>query len=537
LLSSHELDALARLETPKTLFDEFASFLNKQNQSLMAITGLPPAFADYQKRLETYKTIERQHRFKNLAYLNSLKCHPHVLYYRNTINACSLKLKDKRLFFDPDTRNSDTYCRLLHDAAETPEQRLRELDFMVEHFICIIPKARVQSPLVLRYNEILPLKAKRAQMESLFMDTIKPKLDIYHRVYAKTQVYFPDKRLLQYDCGKLQALDKLLKELKQQGHRVLIFTQMSSMLNILEAFLSMHNYSYFRLDGATKIEQRQYLMERFNTDPKIFAFILSTRSGGLGVNLTGADTVIFYDSDWNPAMDAQAQDRCHRIGQTREVHIYRLISESTIEERILLKANQKRQMNEMVIHEGGFTPEFLKKLDARDFFDEDIINQIENTSEKKTEQEELTEKDVERALASAEDEADVIAYRNARKEKDEMFKMDFEEEFDQDLEKNLLNIEKYGISYLEMRSKESVEQEIANLEEEHRRNEETWRNNLEEIEEKQMSILNETDYDNMLEAGTPKSESSSASRITTSKSEQTTRRSSRKRKRSYGKSD
>jgi transketolase len=88
-----------------------------------------------------------------------------------------------------------------------------------------------------------------------------------------------------------------------------------------------------------------------------------------------------------------------------------------------------------------------------------------------------------------------------------------------------------------MRSKESVEQEIANLEEEHRRNEETWRNNLEEIEEKQMSILNEADYDNMLEAGTPKSESSSASRITTSKSEQTTRQSSRKRKRSYGKSD
>ncbi|CAN0515400.1 unnamed protein product, partial [Ectocarpus sp. 8 AP-2014] len=84
---------------------------------------------------------------------------------------------------------------------------------------------------------------------------------------------------------------------------------------------------------------------RFNLDPKLFCFILSTRSGGLGINLTGADTVIFYDSDWNPAMDAQAQDRAHRIGQTREVHIYRLVTSSSIEENILKKAQQKRHLD------------------------------------------------------------------------------------------------------------------------------------------------------------------------------------------------
>lgn len=104
---------------------------------------------------------------------------------------------------------------------------------------------------------------------------------------------------------------------------MLIFTQMAKVLDILEAFLNYHGHTYLRLDGATKIDQRQLLMERFNADKKIFCFILSTRSGGIGVNLTGADTVIFYDSDWNPTMDAQAQDRCHRIGQTRDVHIYR----------------------------------------------------------------------------------------------------------------------------------------------------------------------------------------------------------------------
>lgn len=100
---------------------------------------------------------------------------------------------------------------------------------------------------------------------------------------------------------------------------------MTRVLDILEIFLTYHGYKYLRLDGTTGVEQRQILMDRFNRDPRYFVFILSTRSGGVGVNLTGADTVIFYDSDWNPTMDAQAQDRCHRIGQTRDVHIYRYI--------------------------------------------------------------------------------------------------------------------------------------------------------------------------------------------------------------------
>jgi SNF2 family DNA or RNA helicase len=93
---------------------------------------------------------------------------------------------------------------------------------------------------------------------------------------------------------------------------------MSKMLDILENFLNLYNHTYVRLDGSTSVEARQKLMDKFNTDPKLFIFILSTRSGGLGINLTGADTVIFYDSDWNPAMDAQAQDRLEPF----RLHIY-----------------------------------------------------------------------------------------------------------------------------------------------------------------------------------------------------------------------
>ena len=182
---------------------------------------------------------------------------------------------------------------------------------------------------------------------------------------------FPDLRLIQYDCGKLQALEKLLRRIKPGGHRVLIFTQMTKMLDILEQFLTYHAMTYLRLDGSTGVENRQRLMDRFNSDIRIFAFILSTRSGGIGINLTGADTVVFYDSDWNPTMDAQAQDRCHRIGQTRDVHIYRLVSEQTVEENILKKANQKRALGQLAIESGEFTTDFFSGDNLTALFDTD----------------------------------------------------------------------------------------------------------------------------------------------------------------------
>ena len=136
---------------------------------------------------------------------------------------------------------------------------------------------------------------------------------------------------------------------------------MSKMLDILEAAFSLCGFSYVRLDGSTKTEFRQPLVEYFNNNPKLFIFMSSTRSGGIGLNLTSADTVIFYDSDWNPAMDRQAQDRCHRIGQTRDVTIYRLISVFTIEENILLKNMQKTQLDRYVMEKGEFNQETLSR--------------------------------------------------------------------------------------------------------------------------------------------------------------------------------
>jgi helicase SWR1 len=145
---------------------------------------------------------------------------------------------------------------------------------------------------------------------------------------------------------------------------------MTKVLDILEQFLNIHGHRYLRLDGSTKVEQRQILTDRFNTDTSILAFILSSRSGGLGINLTGADTVIFYDLDWNPAMDKQCQDRAHRIGQTRDVHIYKFVSEYTIEANILRKSNQKRLLDDVIIQKGDFTTDTFNKVTWRDALDD-----------------------------------------------------------------------------------------------------------------------------------------------------------------------
>nr|8EU9_Q Chain Q, Chromatin-remodeling ATPase INO80 [Saccharomyces cerevisiae S288C] len=143
------------------------------------------------------------------------------------------------------------------------------------------------------------------------------------------------------ESAKLRKLDELLVKLKSEGHRVLIYFQMTKMMDLMEEYLTYRQYNHIRLDGSSKLEDRRDLVHDWQTNPEIFVFLLSTRAGGLGINLTAADTVIFYDSDWNPTIDSQAMDRAHRLGQTRQVTVYRLLVRGTIEERMRDRAKQK----------------------------------------------------------------------------------------------------------------------------------------------------------------------------------------------------
>ena len=156
--------------------------------------------------------------------------------------------------------------------------------------------------------------------------------------------------------GKLVLLDKLLPKLQVQGHRVLLFSQFTMLLDLLEDYIRLRAYTYERLDGNVRGEQRQQAIDRFCAkDSSTFLFLLGTRAGGVGINLVAADTVIIYDPDWNPQNDVQAQARCHRIGQTKTVSVYRLVTKATYEYGMYEKANQKLGLEQAVIGRTDYT--------------------------------------------------------------------------------------------------------------------------------------------------------------------------------------
>jgi ATP-dependent helicase STH1/SNF2 len=201
-------------------------------------------------------------------------------------------------------------------------------------------------------------------------------------------------------AGKFELLDRILPKFKATGHRVLMFFQMTQIMNIMEDFLRLRGMKYLRLDGSTKSDDRSELLRRFNVaNSDYFCFLLSTRAGGLGLNLQTADTVIIYDSDWNPHQDLQAQDRAHRIGQKNAVRILRLISSNSVEERILERAQFKLDMDGKVIQAGKFdnkstneerdallrtlleTAETADQVGDQDEMDDDYLNDLMARSE------------------------------------------------------------------------------------------------------------------------------------------------------------
>jgi len=183
--------------------------------------------------------------------------------------------------------------------------------------------------------------------------------------------YTTDEHLI-YNAGKFAVLDKLLPKLQENGSRVLIFTQMTRILDILEDYCWFRNHSYCRIDGQTPHEDRDAQIQEYNAEgSKKFIFMLSTRAGGLGINLYTADIVILFDSDWNPQMDMQAMDRAHRIGQKKQVRVYRLVTENTVDEKIVERAAVKLKLDRMVIQQGRLSDQNKTNLGK-----DDMLNMI-----------------------------------------------------------------------------------------------------------------------------------------------------------------
>lgn len=207
-----------------------------------------------------------------------------------------------------------------------------------------------------------------------FQDTRK--LRNIRWICSRYQIEFPTIHSLISESSKLRTLDNLLRKLKQAKHRVLIFCQMTKMMNIIEDYLQFKKYKYYRLDGGSGINERRDMVDGFQSREDVFVFLLSTRAGGLGVTLTAADDVIFYDNDWNPTMDAQAEDRAHRIGRLKDVYIHKLVTKNTIEERILRRAQQKQKVQTTVYSGEVFKANFFSSNEVVNlFFDEEELTQ------------------------------------------------------------------------------------------------------------------------------------------------------------------
>lgn len=175
--------------------------------------------------------------------------------------------------------------------------------------------------------------------------------------------------------GKMLLLDRLLPVLFERGHKVLIFSQFTTQLDILTDYCEYRKYNACRIDGAVGQKDRAQQIELFNQDPDFKIFLLSTRAGGQGINLASADTVILFDSDWNPQQDLQAQDRCHRIGQTRPVIVYRLATKDTVEESLLMSADAKRRLEKLVIRKGTYKT-LRQKTETHEDLDQETLRHL-----------------------------------------------------------------------------------------------------------------------------------------------------------------
>jgi SNF2 family DNA or RNA helicase len=261
-----------------------------------------PAAVPFVNQQRTMKLQWRVSRRAHMAAINSIRTQKLDFspFGADVLRVCQLGPLKRDVHAVPVTQLAET-SSVLRTWVRTYEDRADQMQSTIDRVCCIIPRARARPANLVCSKPDRTRAATAAERYARLHALLGPTTDIFRTSFARQQIFFPDKYLLQWDCGKLQRLAVLLRERKAGDHRVLIFSQFSRMLDILESFLSMHGYTYLRLDGSTKVEERARLMERFNRDNKYFVFILSTRSGGIGINLTGADTCVMYDSDWNPA--------------------------------------------------------------------------------------------------------------------------------------------------------------------------------------------------------------------------------------------
>ncbi|XP_066546170.1 E1A-binding protein p400 isoform X3 [Amia ocellicauda] len=256
----------------------------------------------------------------------------------------------------------------LQKALVTAEHRREEEEDWAKRFVCVVPPAVAHPPQLYAANPAPQYSLGLKMFRRRFQQAVAPYAEDLRRLASRLLFEFPDLQLLQMDSGKLEALAVLLHKLKSESRRVLIFTQMVKMLDILEMFLNYHQLSYVRVDEHAPLEERQEQMKTFNRNKRIFCSILTNRCGSVVGNVFDADTIVFYDTDLNPSMDSKTQEWCDKIGRSKDIHIYRLESGNSIEEK-LLKNGTKDLIREVAAQGTDYTLAFLTQRTIQDLFE------------------------------------------------------------------------------------------------------------------------------------------------------------------------
>ncbi|XP_053938233.1 E1A-binding protein p400 isoform X14 [Cuculus canorus] len=347
--------------------------------------ALKPAPAHGQSQ-ETYEEKNRllKERLDRIFFGNERRCSRAPMYGKDLLSVCSLtgERKPSQLSSTEDSSwrwAGFVNCSLSSSASGGPSNPLQEmiltlgqqqesLKDVVNRALFVLPAA-VAAPPCLYVANPPPLYSHRLKLlKHSLKQKAAPHLHQLQQITTPHLLQFPDLRLVQYDSGKLEALAVLLQKLKSEGRRVLILSQMILMLDILELFLNFHFLTFVRIDEYANHEQRQELMKIFNRDKRIFCAILSSHSRSTGVNLVEADTVVFYDNDLNPVMDAKAQEWCDRIGRCKDIHIYRLVSGNSVEEK-LLKNGTKDLIREVAAQGNDYSMAFLTQQTIQELFE------------------------------------------------------------------------------------------------------------------------------------------------------------------------
>ncbi|XP_039659003.1 E1A-binding protein p400 isoform X6 [Perca fluviatilis] len=327
------------------------------------------------------KTQQLKERLSRLFEANERRCSRRVLYGSDLLQACTLSTEPGHSALTAGgwrwvgresclraQRTCVATTSTLQSTLLSVEDRLDAANSLIKRLVCVMPPAVAPPPHLYAANPPVPYSLEQKSLHRRLQKASAPHSADVHHLAPRHLLRFSDLQLMQMDSGKLEALAILLQKLRSDSRRVLIFTQMVKMLDILEAFLDYRQLTYVRVDESFTPDERQENMKKFNRNRNVFCSILTKRCCSAVGTLFDADTIIFYDTDLNPSMDARCQEWCDKIGRSKDIHIYRLESGNSIEEK-LLKNGTKDLIREVAAQGTDYTLAFLTQRTIQDLFE------------------------------------------------------------------------------------------------------------------------------------------------------------------------